>query len=83
MYAWQVVYLVVVIALAAYVLRCSPQGTTGKILMFALSWLAPYVSVTIAFVAVFQQGFLPALPFFALAAFCFVTFLKLRTNAEV
>ena len=81
MYSWQIIYLVVVVALALFVLLKSPQGVLGKIMTFALNWLAPYTSITIAFVAIYQQGFLPALPFFALAAFCFVTFLRRSTNA--
>jgi len=83
MYAWQIIYLIAVCGLAGYVLLWSPEGTSGKIMNFILNWLAPYTSITIAFVAIFQQGFLPALPFFALAAFCFITFLKRGTNASV
>ncbi|WP_290919550.1 hypothetical protein [Halodesulfovibrio sp.] len=83
MYAWQIIYLVAVAALAGYVLLRSPEGTLGKVMNFILNWLAPYTSITIAFVAIFQQGFLPALPFFALAAICFITFLKRGTNASV
>lgn len=83
MHAWQIIYLVAVVALAAFVLLRSPQGAVGKVMTFMLNWLAPYTSITIAFVAIFQQGFLPAIPFFALAAFCFVTFLKRSTNASV
>lgn len=82
MHAWQIIYLVAVVALAAFVLLRSPQGVAGKVMTFMLNWLAPYTSITIAFVAIFQQGFLPAIPFFALAAFCFVTFLKRSTNAS-
>ena len=81
MYAWQIIYLVVVVALAALVLLRSPKGALGKALTFMLNWLAPYSSITIAFVAIYQQGFLPALPFFGVAAFCFVTFLRKSTNA--
>ena len=80
MYSWQIIYLVVVAALAAFVLLRSPKGFLGKVLGFALNWLAPYVSITIAFVAIYQQGFLPALPFFGLAAVCFVTFLRRSTG---
>lgn len=80
MYTWQIIYLVLVATLAAFVLLRSPQGIIGKIFNFMLNWLAPYVSITIAFVAIYQQGFLPALPFFLLAAVCFVTFLKRSTN---
>lgn len=80
MHTWQIIYLVSVIALAAFVLLRSPEGIFGRILSFMLNWLAPYVSITIAFVAIFQQGFLPAIPFFLLAAVCFVTFLKRNTN---
>ncbi|MCT4536276.1 hypothetical protein [Halodesulfovibrio sp.] len=83
MYPWQIIYFVAVVALAAFVLLRSPQGTVGKIMTFMLNWLAPYTSITIAFVAIFQQGFLPALPFFALAGFCFVTFLRRSINTEV
>jgi len=82
MFFWQIAYLVSVILLAVFVLRKSPRGALGNTLTFLLNWIAPYTSITIAFVAIFQQGFLPALPFFALAAFCFVTFLKRSTNAE-
>lgn len=82
MHSWQIIYLIAVVALAGYVLLRSPEGTTGKIMTFVLNWLAPYTSITIAFVAIFQQGFLPALPFFALAAFCFITFLRRSTNAR-
>jgi len=82
MHAWQIIYLVAVIALAAFVLLRSPQGAAGKVMTFMLNWLVPYTSITIAFVAIFQQGFLPAIPFFALAAFCFITFLKRSTNAS-
>ncbi len=84
MFTWQIIYLVAVAALAAFVLLRSPEGALGKTLTFMLNWLAPYVSITIAFVAIFQQGFLPALPFFVLAGFCFVTFLRrsINDNAE-
>jgi hypothetical protein len=57
MYPWQIIYFVAVVALAAFVLLRSPQGTVGKIMTFMLNWLAPYTSITIAFVAIFQQGF--------------------------
>ena len=80
MYTWQILYLLIVSALAAFVLLRSPEGVLGKILTFALNWLAPYVSITIAFIAIFQQGFLPALPFFVLAGVCFVTFLRRGIN---
>lgn len=82
MYPWQIIYLVAVVALAGFVLLRSPEGATGKVMTFMLNWLAPYTSITIAFVAIYQQGFLPALPFFALAGFCFITFLKRSINAS-
>ncbi|OBQ45795.1 hypothetical protein [Halodesulfovibrio spirochaetisodalis] len=82
MYSWQIIYLAVVAALITFVLLRSPQGAVGKIITFMLNWLVPYTSITIAFVAIFQQGFLPALPFFALAGFCFITFLRRSINVD-